>query len=282
MNIGILTLHYTFNPGAIAQAYCLSKFLNAHIIDYVPITFKEFVDARKEANEFFRSCFYWGRENLRLSPSLSTYEDYVDYANTLDLLVVGSDEVLNQYPFQCDVGCPSVYYGVDIKIPKILWAASSNPNQAILGPSECEALRNFDVLSVRDWHTFYKLPSKLANTTNIVPDPTFALENWYPKRDKILQREVTTTVQWSINNNCHNPLEWFSRISSLYKAKVKSFHQTVACILGNVEITQCLDNRRKTLELLSLVRNSSYEHIIDQYQDISNAFKNYMYHRLPL
>lgn len=249
MKIGILTLHYTFNPGGLAQAHCLSKFLNAEIIDYSPQETIDFVNKRKEDNEFFRNCFWWGRKNLRLSPYIFTYKQFIDYTNTFDLIVIGSDEVLKMDAFGVPVKWPSPYYGIGIKTKKILFAAASSPNNDVLNDEQINAINDFDIITVRDKHTLLKLPQYLQHTACIIPDPTFAIKNWY-NISGIKSNSKIINKQWNINSQCNNPLDWFSKISSLESAYTNSFHSTIACILGNVEILGTHDNRPKTQELL--------------------------------
>ena len=110
MRIGILTLHFANNYGAVLQAYGLQHRLRAmghdvEILDYVP----KFLAGpsggwRKLARRVRRSLWpgahlgafmRFRREHLRLSPNFAAIEDLWAYCEDLEVLVVGSDQIWN-------------------------------------------------------------------------------------------------------------------------------------------------------------------------------------------
>lgn len=118
MKVGILTLHYDSNYGSVYQAYGLQSALRelGHepvVINYVPDfmrtrispfrgwglrsgrnmsdKFRQRLDEAKRRKRFAK----FRQKKLNISPRLKTKKDLLDYSETLDAIVVGSDQVWN-------------------------------------------------------------------------------------------------------------------------------------------------------------------------------------------
>lgn len=195
MKIGILTFSSAINYGAVLQAYGLKEVLRemgheVHVVDYMPYYFK---DQHRILRPGFSSLIYHSgriewlnyllkrtyqqrlngaflrfcRENLNLIPFSSI--------NSLDVLVLGSDQIWN--PSLCGGTFDSIFFGqgLDKRIRKIAYAPSVG-NLVNIKNKEAEfkrLLNNVDYISAREENLAHYI-SNLSESTYIpsVLDPT--------------------------------------------------------------------------------------------------------------
>lgn len=205
--IGVLTYHHVINPGAILQSYALSQILQkafkedeVSVIDYRPLIIEwrdlhyAFSDIKRL--KVFRERFqrYWRlkkffKKELCLSQKTlisNKYEKALAFLHEkYDLIVVGSDEIWKIENSRFGRPFPNVYWlDKSLTCKKVSYAASANT----LAYEEldmdhkaniCDKLSNFDLIGVRDDHTFnmvrYFQPHSVKHLVK-VPDPTFMLE----------------------------------------------------------------------------------------------------------
>lgn len=205
--IGVLTYHHVINPGAILQSYALSKLLQrifiedeVSVIDYRPLI-TEWRDLHYAFSDIkrlkvFRERFqrYWRlkkffKEELHLSQEThisNKYEKALAFLHDkYDLIVVGSDEIWKIETSGFGRPFPNVYWlDKSLTCKKVSYAASANTlayEELDVGIKEIisERLSNFDLIGVRDDHTFnmvsYFQPHSIKHLVK-VPDPTFTLE----------------------------------------------------------------------------------------------------------
>lgn len=212
--IGILTLHYGYNEGAILQAYALAQLLKrarreVRIIDHrypekVAI-YQASMDRRKEQLQ------HEIEHSLPLSEShfFSRYENetWRFIEKHYSTLVIGSDQVwrlryarrlFGLISFQRDpfIGkFPNVYWPPpSLKVRKVSYAASigdTDPGVVPVGHRRrmAASLDAFEVLGVRDERTadfISRLSSNLASRIRMCPDPTLLWSwNFHAGRDSL-------------------------------------------------------------------------------------------------
>jgi len=254
MTGGILTFHRNNNPGSIMQAYCLSRFLDIPIIDF---TYPERLEAIHRLCYLpgDKSCLEWSEKKLPTTNRLRDENEAVEFINSLDFVVIGSDEVwkhgdVHGQNLLCTF--PNLYFGHKITCKKIAYAASLG-HKSHLGSKEVACLDRFDILSVRDQLTFdaiKNVSNDLANRTILIPDPTFAIKFFKPSSKKygVKWLESGLVHTNSLLDSPLNPIQWFEAVSRLQYALTRRMHGLIACLLGNTPVSVICD-RPKTLEL---------------------------------
>ena len=216
-NVGILTLHYGFNEGAILQAYGVTQLVHEHlpgssarIIDQrYPGKLRAYGPANNDRKRALLDAIdHW----LPLSEQRFRTENtemvlrYVQ--ETFDLVVMGSDVIWNlRYRprfsrlFSGGLGYtqtnpffpafPNVYWpGDTVRVPKVAYAASVGTLTWSTIPSRHrrqmrKILTSFTAISVRDerTHRFLDwLDPALADRAVLVPDPTLGVSLLNPAR----------------------------------------------------------------------------------------------------
>lgn len=196
MKIGILTFHWATNYGAVLQAYALQKHLaqaghNVYVIDYKPAKYDfSWSDVLKHPGNLLHLRRYicrlrkekkldgFRRRYLHLTERYCSYQELKAAAVGYDVLISGSDQVLNPYFTMHGEGGPtSVYYldFPDCGCLKLGYALSfgclSYPEDAL--GTAVSYIRNFDKVSVRE-DSAVGIVGQLhyPGSARIVPDPT--------------------------------------------------------------------------------------------------------------
>lgn len=203
MKIGIITMHYNLNYGAVLQAYATKNVIcdlgyDAEIINFIN------PDAKKNMKLFggrwidkLRACLYLQKRVRRLKlfkkfiseeicgstmqfsdPSMIN-TDWLKY----DVYVTGSDQTFNLF-LSDNVKFREAYFMPLIKFNKMSYAASMG--DSILKHSEeskkwvREALNTYDFLSVRENSAADFIETLGIKRPNVVLDPTLLLdvERW--------------------------------------------------------------------------------------------------------
>lgn len=202
MRIGILTFHWATNYGAVLQSYALQTYLEKEgyivdIINYQPKKYdntikrrlrnvnaflKFFINFRKEILDIKKECALkqFRVKHLNMTPRFYTQGELVDGIDDYDILISGSDQVLNPaYVLHGEKGITSTYflnYGTHPK--KIGYAVSfgctTYPNDASIFAEEW--IQSFDKIGVRE-NTGINILQQLhfKKDSQIVPDPTILL-----------------------------------------------------------------------------------------------------------
>ena len=200
--VGIVTLHYGFNEGAILQAYCLSRAIASlgsgwpvEVIDHrYPSKVAAYGAATTGRTRSLASAIEkWlplSRQRFASSEEKATF-DYIN--SNYSSLVVGSDQVWGmrfrkkiwhlayRQPGGFHPPVPNVYFPTsDVSIPKIAYAASVGASDWSSMPRKVRreilrSLESFGALSVRDRRTMSFLEwlsPDLSENACFVPDPT--------------------------------------------------------------------------------------------------------------
>lgn len=197
LKIGILTYHYSFNYGAVLQAYGLYQFLhqqgyNVEFIDYRPQQARKsnwrylYFRGQRLINPFLlvsgtkkllKFSKFW-QSKLKLSEK--TYNSEVelrDASHDYDVVICGSDEIWNISDSMTKFGEETAFFLDFIKRDrsrKISYAASFGHTTEI-GESQaklCSLLQDFDRILVRDSNSA-KLVKTCVPDCDKVLDPTF-------------------------------------------------------------------------------------------------------------
>lgn len=208
MKIGILTLHYAHNYGAVLQAYALCTYLrneghDARIVDYrlpfiyeqyLPLDFRyfyhQFLNENNRLVSFLKALNYyrthrhrnvqWQRFhhfiNKTLPRTTRIFKD--EGANILDLdaIVCGSDQIWNE---RLTNGWQNIYFceGTQLANHKIAYAASMG--SCLISEEKkttfARLIKNFNSISVREQGLADTLRS-LGFCSKVVLDPVFLLE----------------------------------------------------------------------------------------------------------
>lgn len=197
MKIGILTFHYSINPGSVMQAYCVYKLLSnafpearVEIINLIPD------NREKNERDFFRlkppfvrfskilrynSIRNFIKKNTRLSKACSKTElnDQIDFINGLnyDYIFTGSDTVW-MYSDKLSKQLPNIYFlPPQIKAQKFSISASVDPLvnvTAYLKQQETlsQVFDQYKLLFVRDTVTESLLKTMGVEKGIKIADPT--------------------------------------------------------------------------------------------------------------
>lgn len=291
MKIGILTFHWATNYGAVLQAYALQTFLekkghSVSIINYKPLQFDHsiksyiiyprllkkllfrFSEVKRELIkdhnlEIFR------KKHLHLTKRLYSWEDVSAIVDEYDILISGSDQVLNPYfTTQGENKPTSVYFlSFSCYARKIGYAVSFGctefPEKAAILARQW--IHSFDIIGTRE-NSGISILDQLNYDKNrqIVPDPTilcgkllFANINIKIKKENYtyvyLLRNKTIPVDYKAlrsgelrysDTNAFNIslTHWLEEIGSCSFLITNSYHGMIMALLFHVPFAVLLEN----------------------------------------
>lgn len=196
MTIGIVTIHFPYNYGAMLQAYALKAFLNEHgadaqIIDYRPY----FID--KAYHFYFKSIIkdpriFISRILRVLFPSRricrKSFEEFLQNAildnkssglneAEYDILIAGSDQIWNPHITNDDINYLLSFEkeGKSVKISYASSIAIKNVDNDWINKMKLY-LSDFKNISVREANAVDILSELLRKKISVVADPTFLIE----------------------------------------------------------------------------------------------------------
>ena len=283
MRIGILTFHWATNYGAILQAYCLQEWLRVqgHEVDILNYKPRQF--------DFSWAGVLFNLRKLRRLPSLiaekkkeallvpfrekhlnMTQRYYMAAemsapAAEYDLLISGSDQVLNAYfTTHGEDEKPSAAYYLSFaegKAKRIGYAISfgceTYPDYA--KPLAAQQINCFDAVAVREQTGLSVLDElEYKGKKCIVPDPTILygkklferLNITIPKEKKdytcvyMLRREIHLEGNVKYIDEHHHPLtmeEWLSTIACAGRLVTNSYHGMIMALLAHVPFVALLE-----------------------------------------
>lgn len=216
MKIGIMSMQRVRNYGSFLQAYGLKKTLKALGAEV------EFIDYKTEATVFDRGTLkalepcrslrrFWRKSRPFLSAMteeqklkqrfLKEYDtDYLPelgvtkhkkYRKSVDMLVIGSDEVFNCTQNNIDVGFSRELFGADNRAGKVISYAASFGNTTLekleryqIKEEVSELLHNFSSISVRDGNSSRIVETLTGKAPKIHIDPVLLYDFTEDIRDK--------------------------------------------------------------------------------------------------
>lgn len=196
MKIGILTYHFAINYGAVLQCYALQKAFESQGADCVICDYQtpeqrdnnrlysQSKNPKAIAKNLCKLPFHYARKrkqqkfqlfaagNLKLSAPLATLGDLKEEADTLNVIVTGSDQVFS--PHIPDFN-EAFFLPFATKAKKASYAASLGKTQAEdLRPYK-DVLLDFDLLTVRESSAVPGIQDLGIFEVETAPDPVFLL-----------------------------------------------------------------------------------------------------------
>ena len=278
MKVGILTFHWATNYGAVLQCYALQTYLEGighkvEVINYKPkqyddslwsfILYKKFLhikeyqqNKQKEAAiEEFRA------RNLKRSMRLYTCAEIGEIANKYDLIISGSDQVMNPSFLSSGEGMgvitPSYFLGFPFKGKKIGYALSFGCVEYPEKEREIASryIKDFDVITVRESTGVDIVKSMGRNDAVVVPDPTllmdgecykkmadekssrkkgyvysFFIRNIVDRRKRIGRVLDGRPTVWNSDDEDYSMEGWLAKIRDAEFVVTDSFHCVVMCL----------------------------------------------------
>lgn len=328
MKIGILTFHWATNYGAVLQAYALQEFLreNGHdvwIIDYIPFTFKlraSFFIKHPSALFYIKDFFHKQRKDrkielfrtayLRRTIRISSYEELLSNNISFDVIISGSDQVLNPSFSLMGENKPTSSYFLGFaeeNVLKIGYAVSfgceTYPSEASVYAKQW--INNFDRLGVRE-NTGLYIVKELGYLKDaiVVPDPTLLMGSslfdhiklihpiWHNYRCVYLLRK---TISYKNDNDIvidessdsYTMEEWISVIKFSKGLITNSYHGMIMAILNHVPFVVILESGNDSgmndrfISLLNrlglserICNNEKFDDVMNLQIDWNNVDKN--------
>ncbi|WP_303011248.1 polysaccharide pyruvyl transferase family protein [uncultured Bacteroides sp.] len=327
MRIGILTFHWATNYGAVLQSYALQTYLEkkgyaVDIINYQPKKYDNTIKRRfRTLRSFLHFCFNFRKElldikkecalkqfrmkYLNLTPRFYTQEELVQSANDYDILISGSDQVLNPaYVLYGEKGITSTYFLNYATHPKKIGYAVSfgcitYPSDALTFAEKW--IQSFDKIGVRE-STGIDILGQLhfMKEYQVVPDPTVLLgSKMFEKLSlKIINKKQTYVymlhdrkvvtgyqpvnnepiVYAEYNSDDISMEKWLESIASSSHFITNSYHGMIMALLFHVPFVVLLEsgkamgmNDRFTtllsrLDLSNRISENTVEHITKTFE----------------
>lgn len=280
MKIGVITFHWATNYGAVLQAYALQQFLSdrgneVDIINYIPRNFKyNFAYFLKHPKQLLRiksirkqiikdKCIdVFRKEMLHLTREVNTEELLEELCSSYDVLISGSDQVLNpSFTLYGENKPTSAYYlqfatNKQIKIGyAVSFGCTEYPNDAAEYAKKWIA--KFDKIGVRESHGINILSQfNYLKSVEIVPDPTILYGAKLFDKLQLESSDDTYAYVYMLHNSCIDHLvvenlatkvlyadsdvrqchieHWISMIKNANVLITNSYHGMIMAIMNHV------------------------------------------------
>lgn len=318
MRIGIMTFHWATNYGAVLQAYCLQEYLrelghDVEIINYKPkrhdmnlwnylkrpanwkkIRKFQIIQKKEKILESFRNKYLYRTKRFCSINDLQA--DTLDY----DILISGSDQVLNSFYTMSGEGKPTSAYYLNFgrkDAKRIGYAVSFGcvvyPETALEKASEW--IQCFDAIGVRE-NSGLDILNQLSfkKQKRVVPDPTIlygkkffgnlGVNTTITKEDYIcvymLRKEITIEGNVRYIDDTKEPLsmeQWLTTITQAKFLVTNSYHGSIMAILSHVPFVVLVENGEtagmndRFQTLLSVLGLSN--RILNDSSELSNLYK---------
>lgn len=279
MNIGILTFHWATNYGAVLQCYALQAYLenlgnNVCIINYKPKKFNDTFYNYIVNKKFLRHSEYvlertkenalisFRESHLKLTKRISKILEIPSVCQNFDLIISGSDQVLNpsfllngeghrvvstayylSFPFKGIKAGYAVSFGCTTFPKNVLQLAKEN-------------ISNFHYIGVREQSGIDIVKMLGRNDSVLVPDPTLLMESLFfhslagelklISNDKyiygffirhVIERKriinsllYNDLIIWNNEDGDHTIQGWLNKIKYANFVITDSFHCVVMCL----------------------------------------------------
>ena len=275
MKIGILTFHWATNYGAVLQCYALQKHLEsmgheAKIINYKPrqyddniytfLRFRKFLNLREYINNRKKESALckFRYEYLHQTKRIYQCEDIASLASQFDIIISGSDQVVNPSFLLSGEGrgivTPTYFLGFPFKGKRIGYALSfgcvTYPEKA--REIAAEYIKDFDIISVREKTGVDIVKSMGRDDAIVVPDPTLLIESRFyhqladnhinPNPNQyiysffirnIAERKnaiCNKHILWNNEDGDYTMQGWLNKIKHSEFVVTDSFHCVVMCL----------------------------------------------------
>lgn len=309
MKIGILTFHWVTNYGAVLQTFALQSFLEdlgheVYVVNYKPknyddtlwtfIRYRKFVhlQAYLQGKKQEKALSDFRHEKLHLTERLYQCSEIEHIAKDFDIIISGSDQVLNPSFLQHGEGknriTPTYFLGFPFEGKRVGYALSFGcteyPDKAkqVAG----SFLSKFDLVSVRENTGIDIVKSMGRSDAVVVPDPTllldssvyqslaaeslirqtepytycFFIRNVAERKKALYPLLQNRSVLWNNEDGHYCMQDWLSKISNSEFVITDSFHCVVMCLKLHkpfIVITELDGNVGMNDRLYTLLENIS-------------------------
>lgn len=314
MKIGILTFHWATNYGAILQSYCLQEYLkecghDVEIINYKPYiydkTWSNFFKNPKNIKRIFKYSKeirkekllqLFRDEHLNQSCRYSTCRELAQNETMYDVIISGSDQVLNPTFTIKGEGTPSSAYYLQFSKSQtkrvgyaVSFGCTNYPSDAM--ELSQQWIQNFDVIGVRENTGITVLDQlQFKNSRYVVPDPTILygrklfekLGIEIPETKKkytcvyMLRKELIYKDAYYLDDK-HEALsiqKWLGVICNAECLITNSYHGMIMAILSHVPFVALLEDKNKGMNdrfFTLLDKLNLTDRIVDEPTGISNV-----------
>lgn len=314
MKIGILTFHWATNYGAVMQCYALQHYLEeqghiVEVINYKPRQYDDSIYAFFRFRKFLKINNYienrkketsldkFRKEKLNLTSRVYSYVDIPNISAGYDVIISGSDQVLNpsflQHGEKRGVVSPTYFLGFPFEGRKVGYALSfgcvSYPQNAL--PIASKYIQDFNFLGVREKTGVDIVSSMGRKDATVVPDPTllrksefysqladvysvshnqpyvysFFIRHIVERRKAIGEILQGDKVLWNNEDGNFSMEGWLSKIKHAKLVITDSFHCMVMCLKLHVPfavVTELKDNMGMNDRFYTLLEKMSLSSII--------------------
>ncbi len=317
MRVGIITFHWATNYGAVLQSYALQEYLQkqghqVQIINYKPSRYDNvlsFKSLLKNPFLLFRMMRLKGREKLlakfrenrlRMTKRFYSENELVSIEGSFDVLISGSDQILNPFFTMKGEGKPtSAYYlAFSNNVKRIGYAVSFGCTEypEYARTHAASLINNFDKIGIRENTGKFILNSLgYKGESSLVPDPTILygqrifdnlkLEDpyhgtsyicYYLLRGEKAPKIKKNNLKKNVISDYDKPKSmerWLSEIKYCQLLVTNSYHGTIMAILFHVPFFAVLNQNKKKgmndrfstmLEQLGLQRRVINKDIIEE------------------
>ncbi len=243
MKIGIATVHDSSNFGSFLQAFALQETLQklGHDVYFLQTRSKSYVKKmyrvpRKLLLEnpihYIKESLYRSKKRRAFLTDQSCFKEIsLDKADTMDLIILGSDEIWN---VNVPVFTFPVFYGINMKSPVITYAVSAGNakyKDFIARQTIIEAIKQLKCILVRDNNTAQICKALTGVLPEIVCDPTFLLDShdFLHQRGKALKMSgeyiAVYAYEYAIGDQLRDTIVRFARENGLNIAAVGFYHK---------------------------------------------------------
>lgn len=280
MKIGILTFHWATNYGAVLQTYALQTYLISQghdvcIINYKPKIFDfncvNFLRARQyrdilgyyEKVKKEKCLARYRLKHLKLTERVFTTCEVSKIANRYDIIISGSDQVLNPYFLKGGEGkgelSPAYFQGFPFSGRRIAYAVSFGCNvyPVSLNGIARQYIKNFEEISVREASGIDIVQNMGGKTPLVVPDPTalllpsyyidllhesnfkgteeyvysYFIRNIHARQKEIPNFIKDEKIMWNNDDQDYTLESWLKKIYLAQFVITDSFHCVMMCLL---------------------------------------------------
>lgn len=283
MRIGILTYHWATNYGAVMQCYALQTYLEkqghiVNVINYKPrinddslysfFKFKKYIHLRTYCKRFLTNMKMesvlrtFRKSKLKCSKRLYSYSEIPPILKDYDVLISGSDQVLNPtfliHGEGENVVTPTYFLGFPFKGKRIGYALSfgcvSYPQKELAIASKY--INNFDYISVREKTGVSIFESMGRLDATVVPDPTLLMDQAFyyqlseesslimkepyvysffirniDERKNVIGHDLNgCSIIWNNDDKNYTIQDWSFKIRHARLVVTDSFHCMVMCL----------------------------------------------------
>ncbi|MDB8921184.1 polysaccharide pyruvyl transferase family protein [Parabacteroides merdae] len=278
MRIGILTFHWATNYGAVLQCFALQTYLEqlnveVKVINYKPRTYDEtfydFVRYRKffhlssyiQTLKKEKSLSLFRANNLHQTHRVYSYNEIPSISNEFDVIIVGSDQVMNPYFLRFGEGkgfTPTYFLAFPFAGNKVAYAVSfgcveyPERERSIVA----KYIKNFKMISVRESTGIDIVKSMGVENAMLVPDPTllmdsqfyhnlvdlnsnfvnqpyvysFFIRNISERKEQLNHAMGNENVVWNNDDGNYSLHAWLAKIKHAEFVVTDSFHCMVMCL----------------------------------------------------